>query len=84
MDVHYLHYIVTIAKKKNMTQAANELYVTQSTLSQYLSKLEAELGTPLFIRGHRTLELTEKGKILAQKACEILQLCECTKKELCN
>lgn len=48
MDVKYLNYILAIAKHKNMTIAAEELFVSQSSLSQYLSRLEQELGTPLF------------------------------------
>lgn len=51
MDTKYLEYIITIADEKNMTKAAEKLYVSQSSLSYYLSKLEHELGTPLFIRG---------------------------------
>lgn len=74
MDVHYLHYIVMIAKKKNMTQAANELYVTQSTLSQYLSKLESELGTPLFYRNKNTFTLTPAGKLYVKASEEVIQI----------
>ena len=50
MDTKYLKYVLTIARKKNMTKAAEELYVSQSSLSQYLSRLEQEIGVPLFIR----------------------------------
>ncbi len=84
MELRVLEYFVTAAHEKSITKAGKLLHVTQPTISRQIINLEHELGTPLFIRGHRTLELTEKGKILAQKACEILQLCECTKKELCN
>ena len=41
MDVKYLKYVLAIAKRKNMTKAAEELYVSQSSLSQYLAKLMA-------------------------------------------
>ena len=50
LDTKYLNYILTIARRKNMTKAAEELYVSQSSLSQYLSRLEQEIGDPLFIR----------------------------------
>ena len=50
MDTRYLTYILTIAEEKNMTKAAKKLYVSQSSLSQYLTKLEQEIGTPLFFR----------------------------------
>ena len=38
MDTRYLEYIVEIDKQRNITKAAKELYVSQSSLSQYLSK----------------------------------------------
>ena len=50
MDVKYLNYILAIANRHNMTKAAEDLFVSQSSLSQYLSRLEQALGTPLFIR----------------------------------
>ena len=38
MDVRHLTYIIAIAEQKNMTRAARELFVTQSSLSQHLSR----------------------------------------------
>lgn len=55
MDTRHLKYFITIAQKGNMTKAADELYVSQSSLSQYLAKLEQELGVPLFERTHSCL-----------------------------
>lgn len=55
MDTKYLTYILTIAKRQNMTKAAEDLFVSQSSLSQYLSKLENELGTALFYRSKGSL-----------------------------
>lgn len=48
MDFRELLYIYTIAKHKNISKAAQELYVTQPTLSKYLQKLENDLGVKLF------------------------------------
>ena len=45
LDVKYLNYILAIANRHNMTKAAEDLFVSQSSLSQYLSRLEQELGT---------------------------------------
>ena len=45
MDLKPLRYIVAIAEEQNLTKAAKRLFVSQSTLSLYLRKLEAELGT---------------------------------------
>ena len=50
MDIKNPEYILEIARQQSVTRAAEKLFVTQSTLSQYLLKLEAELGTPLFLR----------------------------------
>lgn len=48
LNFRELLYIYTIAKHKNISKAAQELYVTQPTLSKYLQKLEQDLGTKLF------------------------------------
>lgn len=74
MDTKYLTYILAIAKKQNMTKAAEELFVSQSSLSQYLSKLEGELGTPLFYRNKGTLSLTPAGELYASAAEQVLQI----------
>lgn len=74
MDVKYLNYILAIAKKKNMTRAAEELYVSQSSLSQYLSKLEQEIGTPLFFRSKGELSLTPAGKLYVKAAHQVIDI----------
>ena len=45
----------------SFTRAAQELFVTQSALSRQVQALEAALGVPLFVRGHRSLSLTPAG-----------------------
>lgn len=74
MDTKYLTYILAIARKKNMTKAAEELFVSQSSLSQYLSKLEGELGTPLFYRSKGSLSLTPAGQLYVSAAQEVLNI----------
>ena len=74
MDTRYLSYILTIAQKGNMTKAAEELFVSQSTLSQYLSKLESELGTPLFYRSKGRLSLTPAGQLYIQAAGKVISI----------
>ena len=53
LEIKYLNYIITIANERNMTKAAEKLFVSQSSLSYYLSKLEQELGT-LYFSAKRT------------------------------
>ena len=74
MDTKYLIYILTIAARKNMTKAAEELHVSQSSLSQYVSKLEQELETPLFIRTRGELVLTPAGSHYIEAAKKILNI----------
>lgn len=74
MDTRHLLYIVTIARKQNMTKAAEELFVSQSSLSQYLGKLEQELGVPLFERTRNKLLLTPAGERYVEAAHRILEI----------
>ncbi|MER2026893.1 MAG: LysR family transcriptional regulator, partial [Lachnospiraceae bacterium] len=46
MDFRELSYVMAIAKHRNITKAAESLYLTQPTLSKFLKTLEAEVGQP--------------------------------------
>lgn len=74
MDTKYLTYILAIAKRQNMTKAAEDLFVSQSSLSQYLSKLESELGTPLFYRTKGSLSLTPAGQLYVDAAEKVIHI----------
>lgn len=76
MDIKQLTYITEIAKWGNMTKAAQELYVAQSTLSQYLTRLEKNLGAPLFIRSKNAMILTPEGELYVEAAKKIIQIQE--------
>ncbi len=52
------------ARHLSFTQAANELGLTQSAISQHVRALEDHLSTPLFIRSHRALQLTDAARLL--------------------
>ena len=54
------------ARHLSFTRASLELFVSQTAVSQQIRRLENRLGKPLFVRHHRALELTEKGKQLHQ------------------
>lgn len=74
MDTKYLEYIITIAKEQNMRKAADKLFVSQSSLSQYLNKLETEVGAPLFYRTAKGLLLTPAGEMYVETAQTIVSL----------
>lgn len=82
MDLYTMRYVVTVAKHLNFSLAAQECCVGQSALSQQISKLERELGTPLFFRNSRGVTLTEAGKDFVARAEEILQLSEALRAEM--
>ncbi|HIT63808.1 MAG TPA: LysR family transcriptional regulator [Candidatus Ventrimonas merdavium] len=74
MDVKYLNYILAIAGRRNMTKAAEDLFVSQSSLSQYLSRLEQELDTPLFNRSKGELTLTPAGELYVEAAKQVVKI----------
>lgn len=82
MEIRVLEYFLTIAKEGNITRAAQKLHITQPTLSRQLSELERELKTQLFIRGKRSIVLTESGLLLMQRATELLKLVAKTERDL--
>ena len=50
MELKELEYIVAVAEEQSISKAADRLYLAQSSLSQYVSRYEAELGVKLFRR----------------------------------
>ncbi|MDO4330285.1 MAG: LysR family transcriptional regulator [Lachnospiraceae bacterium] len=84
MDTKYLSYILEIAKYKNMRRAAEKLYVSQPSLSQYLNKLEQELGTPLFVRSKKELTLTPAGELYVNCAQKMISMKEQLYKDIAN
>ena len=64
MEIRTLRYFLAVAREENMTKAAEQLHVTQPTLSKALKALEEELGKKLFTRHSFSIRLTEK-KVIA-------------------
>ena len=63
MNLNYLRYFRVLAKLEHYTKAAEELAITQPSLSHAMSTLEKELGTYLFEKDGRNIKLTKYGKI---------------------
>lgn len=82
MDIRTLSYFVAVAEELNITKAAQKLCISQPPLSNQMHELERELDTVLFIRGRRSLQLTESGKLLYRHAKEILLLTNKAKNEI--
>lgn len=82
IETRLLYYFLTVARERNITNAAKALHITQPTLSRQMTLLEEELGTKLFLRDGRPLTLTNEGILLRRRAEEILELVEKTEEEL--
>ena len=78
METRLLRYFLAVAQEENITRAAQQLHITQPSLSRQLMLLEQELGKPLLVRGKRKVTLTEEGILLRRRAEEILSLLDKT------
>lgn len=67
MNFQSIRYFLQVARKRSFSQAAEELFITQQTLSASIAALEKELGCRLFIR-HVPLELTYGGELFFKYA----------------
>ena len=76
MEIRVLKYFLTIAREENITRAAEQLHITQPTLSRQMMQLEEELGVRLFRRNRVSVTLTEEGRLLRRRAQEILELAD--------
>lgn len=81
MEIRLLRYFLAVAREGNITRAAETLHISQPALSKQIIELEEELGQPLFIRGSRRVTLTEYGRLLEQRAREILDIVQRTRDE---
>ncbi len=71
MEFYQLAYFREIARQKHFTRAAARLNISQPALSHQIHNLEAELGTPLLVRGRNQTQLTPAGEVLLQYIVEL-------------
>ena len=76
LNYHHLYYFKVIAESGGITAASRQLRLAPSTLSTQLSQLEDQLGSPLFTRVGKTLQLTSRGREALDYAREISALGE--------
>lgn len=82
MDFRQLQYLTAVAEHRNVTKAAESLYISQSALSHYIRKAEEELGVQLFDRSTTPISLTYAGTCYIQSAQRILMENQRLMKEL--
>ena len=73
MELFQLKYALTLAKHKNFSKAADELFITQPTLSQQIQRLENEIGFPIFERSNRKVDSTKMGKLFLVGASSVIK-----------
>ncbi|MGV9882187.1 LysR family transcriptional regulator [Streptomyces sp. NPDC003006] len=72
MQFQQLHYFVAVAETRHFTRAAEQVHVSQPSLSQQIRALEKELGAELFSRARGNITLTDAGEALLPLARRIL------------
>ena len=73
-EMKQFEYAIALSKYKNFSQAAASLNISQSSLSQYIQRLEKELGVQLFERSMQNFKLTESGEIYLRAAHRIMDI----------
>ena len=76
MEIRTLRYFLAVAREENMTRAAEQLHVTQPTLSKALKVLEDELGKKLFTRHSFSIRLTDEGVLLRNRAEDLVGIAD--------
>jgi len=82
LDLTRLRVLEAVSRHGSVTAAARELHYAQPSVSHHLARLEAETGTTLFQRAGRGIRLPDAGRVLAQRAAEILGRLDAAESEL--
>ncbi len=74
MDLAQIRYFLSVARNLSFTKAAEELYVSQPTVSKQIAQMERELGVKLFSRSNQGVQLTFTGQLLCSDFREALSI----------
>jgi len=84
MEFEQLRHFVKVAELGSFTRAAEVVSLSQPALSRSIARLELELGQPVFDRQTRRVVLTDAGRILLDRAQEILNLADDLRTRICD
>ena len=73
MDLRALRYFIEVVRHNGFTRAAEQLHVTQPTISKMVKALEEELGGPLLLREGRGVQLTDAGEVVYRQGLQVLE-----------
>ena len=74
MNTKQFQYVLTLAHEGSFSKAADVLNITQPSLSQYVKKIEKEIGTELFTRTNGDVRITDAGRIYIEAGRRILDI----------
>lgn len=74
MNTKQLEYVLVLSREGSFSKAADTLNITQPSLSQYIKKIEKEIGLPLFDRTNGNVRLTDAGRVYLESGKQILDL----------
>ena len=82
MELLQIRYFIKIAESGNMTKAAEELFISQSSLSRTIARLESDLGVKLFDRIGRQIYLNDFGRVFLARAKQVFLQLEEAQREI--
>lgn len=82
VKTEYLYEFTVLAQTLSFSRAAQALFLSQSTLSKHIQRMEEELGAQLLVRSTHTVTLTEAGRLLAARSGRILRQCSRAQRQL--
>lgn len=84
MDITALEVFLAVAETGSFSRAGERVFLTQPAISKRIAALESELGTPLFDRIGRGIQLTEAGRALLARAHAIVRELDDVKRSIVN
>lgn len=82
MELRQIEFFLEVAKQRNFTKAAENLFVAQPAISKSIKNLENELGVYLFTRNEKNIRLTPEGERFYQYAATIYEQVQLAKLEM--
>ncbi len=74
MNIKQLKYVLILSETKSFSKAAEKLNISQPSLSQYIKKIEKDVGMELFVRAGGNVRMTDAGKIYIEAGRKILDI----------
>lgn len=81
MDLKEFEYVLTINEERSFSKAAKRLFISQPSLSQYINRLEGQLGVTIFDRNTIPLSLTYEGELYIEAIKNIINIIDNLKKK---